>query len=119
MLHIYIYICNIGVSINGGTSKWLVYMENPIKMDDSGVAPFQETSICIYDICIHLPGSVLSEKLTHFSHGVHRILPASVQTTELIPEIMEVRMDKSSINICKRRTFFTATNLITNFGTKN
>jgi len=43
---IYIYI-HMGVSINGGSSKRLVLMENPIKMDDLGVSPFQETSIYI------------------------------------------------------------------------
>ena len=36
----------MGVSINGGTPKWMVYfMENPIKMDDLGVPPFMETPI--------------------------------------------------------------------------
>jgi ribosome-associated protein YbcJ (S4-like RNA binding protein) len=30
----------MGVSINGGTAKWMVYfMENPVKMDDLGVPP--------------------------------------------------------------------------------
>ena len=36
------------VSINGGSPKRMVYngkSENPIKMDDKGVPPFQETSI--------------------------------------------------------------------------
>ena len=34
-----------GVSINGGSPKWMVYFrENPIKIDDLGVPPFQETS---------------------------------------------------------------------------
>ena len=38
-----------GVSINGGTPKWLVYNEqNPIKINDLGVPPFQETSMCMY-----------------------------------------------------------------------
>jgi hypothetical protein len=35
----------MGVSINGGTPKWMVYNGNPIKIDDLGVTPFQETSI--------------------------------------------------------------------------
>ena len=34
-----------GVFQNRGTSKWMVYMENPIKMDDLGVPPFKETSV--------------------------------------------------------------------------
>ena len=38
----------MGVSINGGTPKWLVCMGNPIKMDDLGVSLFQETCICLY-----------------------------------------------------------------------
>jgi hypothetical protein len=35
---------NMGVSINEG-SKFSFIMENPMKMDDSGEPPFQETSI--------------------------------------------------------------------------
>ena len=32
---------HMGVSINGGTAKWMVYfMENPVKMDDLGVPPW-------------------------------------------------------------------------------
>ena len=39
--------CNMGVSKNRGTPKWMVkIMENPIKMDDLGVPLFSETSIC-------------------------------------------------------------------------
>ena len=34
-----------GVSINEGTPKRLVYRENPIEMDDLGVAPMIETPI--------------------------------------------------------------------------
>ena len=45
-IYVYIYI-HMGVSINGGSSKRLVLMENPINMDDLGVSPFQETSIYI------------------------------------------------------------------------
>ena len=32
------------LKIGGNTPKWMVYMENPIKMDDLGVPPFKETS---------------------------------------------------------------------------
>ena len=32
------------VSKNTFTPKWMVYMEEPIKMDDLGVPPFKETS---------------------------------------------------------------------------
>ena len=36
----------MGVSVNGGTPKWMVkIMENPIKMDDLGVHLFSETAI--------------------------------------------------------------------------
>ena len=35
----------MGVSKKCGTPKWMVYMENPLKMDDLGVPPFKETSI--------------------------------------------------------------------------
>ena len=36
----------MGVSRNGGIPKWLVFVrENPLKMDDLGVAIFQETTI--------------------------------------------------------------------------
>ena len=41
------------VSKNRGTPKWMVkIMENPIKMDDLGVPPFKETSICFVIIII-------------------------------------------------------------------
>ena len=40
-----------GFSIQG-TPKWLFYIrENPFKMNDLGVPPFQETSICV---CIYI-----------------------------------------------------------------
>ena len=32
-----------GCFLNGGTPKWMVDMENPMKMDDLGVPPFKET----------------------------------------------------------------------------
>ena len=35
----------MGVSINRGTPKWMIYMENRIEMDDLGVPLFSETSI--------------------------------------------------------------------------
>ena len=35
----------MGGSKNRATPKWVVYMENPIKMDDLGVPPFKETSV--------------------------------------------------------------------------
>jgi len=35
----------MGVSKNRDTPKWMVYMENPIKMDDLGVPLFSETPI--------------------------------------------------------------------------
>ena len=31
---------------NGGIPKWIVLKETPMKMDDSGVSLFQETTIC-------------------------------------------------------------------------
>ena len=41
--------CNIwvfhGVSKNRGTPKWMVYRENPIRIDDLGVPLFLETPI--------------------------------------------------------------------------
>ena len=41
----------MGVSINGGIQKWLVYnfiMEDPMKVDDLGVPVFQETVISVW-----------------------------------------------------------------------
>ena len=41
---------------NRGTSKWMVYMENLIKMDDLGVTEFKET--CIFSaglfVCVYI-----------------------------------------------------------------
>ena len=34
------FVFYMGVSKNRGTPKWMVYKENPIKMDDLGVPPF-------------------------------------------------------------------------------
>ena len=34
----------LGVSKNSGTPKWMVFMENPIEMDDLGIPLFSETS---------------------------------------------------------------------------
>ena len=36
---------DMGVSKNSGTPKWMVYKENPIKMDDLGGPLFLETPI--------------------------------------------------------------------------
>ena len=35
----------LGVSKNRGTPKWMVYIGNPIKMDDLGLPLFSETPI--------------------------------------------------------------------------
>ena len=35
----------MGVSKNRDTPKWIGFEENPIKMDDLEVPPFQETTI--------------------------------------------------------------------------
>ena len=43
---------------NRGTPKWMVYMENPIPMDDSGVPLFSETSIYIIDMYIRIFASM-------------------------------------------------------------
>ena len=41
----------MGVSLNGGTPKWMVkIMENPIKIDDLGVPLFSETSIYSFQV---------------------------------------------------------------------
>ena len=44
------FFLQMDVSENRGNPKWMVYMENPIKMDDLGVPPFKETPKCL-DIC--------------------------------------------------------------------
>ena len=48
---------DIGVSVNGGTPKWMVkIMENPIKMDDLGEnPPFKETPIWENVVCFWKP----------------------------------------------------------------
>ena len=38
---------DLGVSKNRDSPKWMVYVENPIKMDDLGVPLFLETPIYI------------------------------------------------------------------------
>ena len=50
------YRNHLGVSINGGTPKWLVYRENPIKMDDLGVPPFMKTPIWFKQAASVVPG---------------------------------------------------------------
>ena len=46
----------MGVSKNRGTPKWMVYMENPIKMDDLGVPLFFGNThiISVLHICYKL-----------------------------------------------------------------
>jgi len=41
----HLVVWDVGVSINGGTPKWMVYKGNPIEIDDLGVTPFMETPI--------------------------------------------------------------------------
>ena len=44
---------HLGVSINGGTQKWLVYIgKSHLGMDVLGVPPFQETPICHTSRCV-------------------------------------------------------------------
>ena len=58
----------MGVSKNRGTPKWMILMENPIKMDDLGVPLFLETSI--YQNCFLLLSYKLEnledQNKTHF-----------------------------------------------------
>ena len=51
-----LYKVYMGVSKNGGTPKWMVYMESPIKIDDLGVPPFKETSIWCWWLSIPSQG---------------------------------------------------------------
>ena len=53
----------------GGTSKLRVYIENPIKVDDLAVRPFQETTICS---CLTLEVHPIMEVVTS-----HRVSPDS------------------------------------------
>ena len=39
---------SLGFCKNSGTPKWMVYMENLIKMDDLGVPLFSETSVWVF-----------------------------------------------------------------------
>ncbi len=51
----------MGVSKNSGTPKWMVYMENPITMDDLGVPLFLETPIYIKTPSVPIPEIHLME----------------------------------------------------------
>lgn len=44
MPHFVDYSSHMGVSIDGGTPKWMVYNGKSTKIDDLEVTPFQETS---------------------------------------------------------------------------
>ena len=52
----------MGVSKNRDTPKWMVYMENPIKMDDLGVPLFSETPI--YRVLLQFCGVSPNKKKT-------------------------------------------------------
>ena len=50
IIYVYVYIYMLGhtqmeASMNGGTPKWVVFTENPIKFDDLGVPVCQENPI--------------------------------------------------------------------------
>ena len=53
----------MGVSVNGGTPKWMVkIMENPIKMDDLGYTyfrkqPYSKIAIYLHQVCLILPNN--------------------------------------------------------------
>ena len=42
----------MGVSKNRGTPKWMVYKENPIKMDDLGGKPTIFGNIQMLEVCV-------------------------------------------------------------------
>ena len=85
MVAIYIYI-DMGVSINGGTPKWMVYRENPIKMNDLGV-PMGTTilgrsHIYIYmyiyiHIYIHIPISMLLMRMKMVVMMIYQLIAFS------------------------------------------
>ena len=51
----------MGVSIKGGTPKWMVYNGTFFKMDDLGVPLLMETCICSWDL---LQGRLMMNKTT-------------------------------------------------------
>ena len=91
----------MGVSkINKGTPKWMVIMENPIKMDDLGVPPFKETPI----LCV--PGTGCSSPPTHRLVTRKKNLACSFLQLSLLshgPSLCKVNFCISSFEI--KRTF--------------